>query len=905
MLIRVLAFVLLAVPCGVFAQRASLPLAGTWRFRLDASHAGHQQNWPAQRFDGDTIFLPGSTDQAGYGARTSGPEKGWLSRPFTYEGPAWYQREIDIPDTWAGKRITLFLERPHWQTEVWVDGRAAGLQNSLSTPHVYDLTAHLAPGRRLLTICVDNTYRIEVGRNAHSVTEHTQTNWNGIVGRIELRATSPVWIEDAALYADVQTRTLRIAAEVRNSTGKTFEGDLVAAAPGLKTRAASKVLLAGATQTAEVSLPLGPSAKPWDEWEPALYDLELTLGAIDSWKTRFGFRHLATRGTQFLLNSRPIFLRGTLECNIFPKTGYPPMDAESWERLFRIARSHGLNHLRFHSWCPPEAAFAAADRAGFLLHVELPVWSSKAGTDPILNEFMRAEGERILKTYGNHPSFTMLCLGNELTGDYAFMDTLLGDLQRSDPRRLYTFTADHRRRVPGPTSDYYVTHNTAGGPVRIHGARFGKTNSSTDFDFSDKVMKTPMPLVAHELGQWVVFPSYEEIASYTGVLKPRNLEAFRAQLAARGMLDQAPDFQAASGRFAWLVYKEDMETALRTPGFGGYQLLQLQDFPGQGEALVGLLDSFWDSKGIMTPEEFRRFSNETVALLRFGKYVWTADETFTAKAQVAHYGRRPLSALVASWSAADEAGNVVGSGKLRPVKVALGSVADLGSISLPLVRISRATRLRITLRLEGTEIRNDWDVWVYPRQLASPEPAGVRVANAWDDEVRRRLDQGGKVLLLAPPSKPAATSLPIRFLPVFWSLSWFKNQPGTLGILCDPQHPALEGFPTDRHSNWQWWELTENARAFLLDETPGGLRPIVQVIDDYHRNHKLGAVFEARAGKGSLLACSLDLETSLEVRPVARQLRHSLLRYAASPRFQPAVELESGALEAILRGPAR
>ncbi len=897
------AFLLFTLPAF---GRSSIPLAGTWDFRLDPEKVGHARNWQGERIAGESIYLPGSTDQAGYGNKTSGPEKGWLSRPATYEGPAWYQRDVHIPESWRGKRITLFLERPHWQTEVWVNGRAAGVENSLSTPHVYDLTSLLAPGRHRLTICVDNTYRIDVGRNAHSVTDHTQTNWNGIVGRIELQASDPAWIDSARVYTDVKSRAVRVVAEVRNATGTPLAGEIMASVAGTVAQASSAVSLPAAAQSVELLIPMPKNTRLWDEYVPSVQELELTLtlrgaGKVlrDSTRTTFGLRSIGTQGTQFVLNDRPLFLRGTLECNIFPLTGYPPMDVEGWERLYRIARAYGLNHFRFHSWCPPEAAFIAADKAGFLLQVELPVWSSRVGKDAELDAFMRAEGERILKSYGNHPSFTMLCLGNELTGDFETMDKMVTALREKDPRRLYTFSSDHRRRAPGPTSDYYVSHNTTLGPVRIHGARFGKTMSNTDYDFSDMVKLMPMPLVAHELGQWVVFPDYKELGSYTGVLKPRNLEAFQHQLAQRGMADQAAAFQAASGKFAWLVYKEDMEAALRTPRFGGYQLLQIHDFPGQGEALVGLLDSFWNSKGIFTPEEFRRFNSETVPLLRLPKFVWTYGERLKARVEVAHYGKQPLTRTVASWSVRGDDGRTWSTGKLRAVTIPVGSVTNLGEISFPLGPAQRAARLKVTVALEGTDARNDWDIWVYPKELVTP-PGEVLVTGTLDRAAWDKLSSGGSVALLLAPGSSAGRTLPMRFLPVFWSLSWFKAQPGTLGILTDPSHPALREFPTDMHSNWQWWELTQNARAFILDDLPGSLRPVVQVIDDYHRNHKLGAVLEARVGKGRLLISSLDLVSDLDQRPVARQLRHSLLSYAQSQSFQPEVELDPSALSTLL-----
>jgi Glycosyl hydrolases family 2, sugar binding domain/Glycosyl hydrolases family 2, TIM barrel domain len=889
---------LVIAPRATAGVASRIPLEGTWNLQLDPAGAGHAERWFERRFSGDTMFLPGSTDQAGYGAKTVTPDKGWLTRPYKYAGAAWYQKEITVPDSWRGRRITLFLERPHWQTELWVDGRPLGMRNSLSTPHEYELSSVLPPGPHRLTLCVDNSYKIDVGHDAHSVGEHTQTNWNGIVGTLELRASAPAWIDDIAIYTDVPARRLRVTGVIHALPGAPAAGDLRAAVPRLAGAAAvTKIDREGAF---ELTMPVN-GARLWDEYDPSLYTLALDFSG-DHREVTFGLRQMSTRGTQFLLNGRPIFLRGTLECNIFPLTGYPPTDVESWARLFRIARSYGLNAFRFHSYTPPEAAFTAADRAGFLLHVELPVWSNKVGKDPALNEFMRAEGYRILKAYGNHPSFTMLCLGNELVGDDKFMDDLVAEFKAADPRRLFTFSADHRRRAPGPTSDYYMTQQPSVGRLRINGTRFGRTEGGTDTDFAASVASVPMPLVAHELGQWAVYPSYDEIGSYTGVLKARNLEVFRDQLAARGMADQAADFQHASGRFSWSVYKEDMEAALRTPNFGGFFLLQLQDFPGQGEALIGLLDSFWNSKGILTPEEFRRFNSQTVPLARMRKFVWTSAETFTAQAEIAHYGREAIPNAAATWSLTDDGGRVLHHGDFPHANIALGSVTPLGEIRLPLTAFKTATHLKLAVALRGTEAANDWDLWFYPAALDTQPPPSVLVTTVLDAAARARLEQGGRVLLHTPKSTGL---LPMRFLPIFWSKAWggssFTAQPAAMGTLCDPAHPALASFPTAMYSQWQWWELTESSHAFILNDTPAAFRPIVQWIDDFHRNHKLGAVFEARVGQGSLLVTSFDLSTNLDTRPVARQLLHSLQEYARGDRFHPSQAFSIDELDKLLR----
>jgi hypothetical protein len=889
---RVALLLFAALPLA--ASTAVIPLEGTWQFRLDAEKSGLQMKWQEQRFEGDVIFLPGSTDQAGYGLRTAGASRGWLSRPFVYEGQAWYQRQVVVPESWRGKRLVLFLERPHWETRVWFDGREQGMRNSLSTPHVYDLGVGVEPGRHTITICVDNTYKIDVGRNAHSVTDHTQTNWNGIVGRLELRATDPVWIEQVHVTPQLSANAATVRVLVRNATGKPASVQLTAGS------ATARVEIPATEAQAHLNVPFSNS-KRWDEYDGNLQDLEVDLvsGSYrDHWHERIGMREIGVKGKQFTLNGRPIFLRGTLECNIFPLTGYPPMNVEGWAKLFRIARSYGLNHFRFHSWCPPEAAFQAADEAGITLHVELPVWSGVVGKDPALTEYMRQEAQRIQDTYGNHPSFTMMCLGNELRGDFDAMDKLLGELKERDPRRLYTFSADHVRRRPGPTSDYYVAHNTESGPVRIHGARYTKTNDGTMRDHTAHADRFTVPMVAHELGQWVTLPDYSEIGKYQGVLKPRNLEVFRGELEARGMLDQNRAFQLASGQFAWRLYKEDIEASLRTPNWGGVQLLQLQDFPGQGEALIGLLDSFWESKGILEPEEMRGFFGETTALAKFAKFAWTNDETFSASLLAAHYGKAPLKAAVAEWTLSDGT-TVVAKGSTKPAEIGLGQVAALGEVSVPLTRVAKATRVRLEVNLPAARTANSWDIWVYPK--SAPATAGdVLVTRALDAAARKKLDDGGKVLLTLAPGTRTKGTMPMRFLPVFWSLSWFPKQPGHLGIYCDPSHPALAGFPTDTGSDFQWWDVTENSAAFILNETSAAFRPIVQVIDDYHRNHKLGAVLETRVGRGKLLLTTFDLESDLATRHAARQLRRSLLDYMSSAKFEPKDELPPATLQTLL-----
>jgi len=911
---------LLVVSClwlpavGSAAQSGSadrLSMAGEWRFALDPDDVGVRDRWANTRLD-DTIALPGSTDEAHKGHRTVGAAVGRLTRVYEYVGPAWYQRDVTIPATWADKRIVLFLERCHWETQGYVDGAPAGVRISLVAPHERDVSSRLTPGKHTITLRVDNTARVAIGTWGHSITDETQTNWNGIVGKIELRASDPVWIEEVQVYPDPDAHRARVVVTVGNATGGRVTGAVhlrVRDGASEFGRASFAFAVDDLRGTLEAVVPLAPDAPTWDEFSPNMLNLDAQVAVRrgdrelrDEATTAFGLRTLGRSGLRITMNGRPLSLRGTLECAIFPLTGYPPTDQHSWRRILTIARSYGLNHMRFHSWCPPEAAFAAADEVGMMLQVELPLWVSGPvlETDRELAGFERSEAARILRAYGNHPSFCMLSMGNELLLGVDKANPVLLDLvercRASDPRHLYTCSTapyDTRRN-----DDYFVSHAGPKGLLRGVGWFEGNV-PGTGYDYEGCLEGVDRPIIAHELGQWAMYPSFAEIAKYTGVLRARNFQEYRRSLAEHGMLDEAEAFRRASGDFMVLLYKEEIERVLRTPDLAGFQLLDVHDFPGQGTALVGMLDPFWDSKGLVTPEKFRRYCAPTVLLLRLRKQVWTVGETLSGDAQVSHYGPADLEAARAEWSVRSEAGKTVASGSLPARDVRRSSLTSLGPLTVPLFDVAAPARLRVELRLGGTGIRNEWDVWVYPKPEPDPHHESVLIAREWGDEARRKLAAGGRVLLFEKGGWLANT-VPGSFTPVFWCTRLFGTQPGTMGILCDPAHPALSAFPTEAHSDWQWWDVLTRSTALVLDGTPPDFRPIVQVIDNFDRNHKLGYIWEARVGDGRLLVCSADVESDLDTRPAARQLRHCLLQYVASARFRPAQGLSPSTLDEVL-----
>ncbi len=927
-----------------------IPLAGTWSIKLDREDRGIKDAWFRKELAKNKIQLPGSLQAQGYGDvpgtntawtgqivdrsyftdpkyapyRQTGNVKVpfWLTPERHYVGAAWYQREVKIPGNWKGKRILLQLERAHWETTVWVDDQRAGSSDSLSTPHEYDLSALLGPGTHRLTIRVDNRLKVDVGSNAHSVSDHTQSNWNGLTGQLRLIAMEPVAMDDIQVFPDLANKLARLRVVIRNITSHPVSAEVVIQSRAFNTQEAveppSKFVplnLPPGWSTNEFEWPLGDKVLAWDEFSPALYRLNATLQARigkttlrDVRTVVFGVRDFHAEGNQLVLNGRKVFLRGTLECAIFPRTGYPPTDTEAWKKVLRACRAHGLNHIRFHSWCPPEAAFVAADEMGFYLYAECASWTAVGDGKPV-DRWIEAEGDRILKAYGNHPSLVMMSYGNEPGGSKqnTYLGRLVNSWKQKDPRRLYTSAAGWPML---PENDFHVTPTP-----RVQqwgqglGSRINARPPETFTDYRDFVAGSKAPVISHEIGQWCVYPNLEETNKYTGVLKAKNFEIFRDGLKANHLLDQARSLLMASGKLQVLCYKEEIESALRTPGFGGFELLDLHDFPGQGTALVGILDPFWESKGYVSAGEFSRFACETVPLARMRKRILTQEENFAAQVELAHYGPTKLENLRPGWRIKDSTGQVVASGQFPQSTAATGELTLLGRVNFPLNGIRKAGKFNLEVALEGTPFANDWDFWVYPSAGTPPPQAPEIVVTAkLDEAVLAALSAGQKVLLLPPVASikgDASGRIPAGFSSIFWNTAWTRRQaPHTLGILCDPKHAALADFPTEAHSNWQWWELVTQSHPFILNGLPADLRPIVQVIDDWFTNRRLGLVFEAQVNGGRLLACGIDLETNLGERPVARQMRASLLKYMSSPGFKPACKLAPKQVQELLGEPA-
>jgi hypothetical protein len=955
---------LYGVPTPPVAPRAGVQsLAGQWRFSLDRDDAGVKEAWFASDLHATTtIALPGILQTQGYGddivadtqfiaalprdmgwyklpqyaayTKPGAVEVPYLSQPVKhYLGVAWYQRDIDIPAAWRDKRVGLTLERTRWVTTVYVDDKEMGTNRSLVAPHDCDLGI-LTPGKHRLSIRIDNSMQQPAYRfDGHSVSDAEGSTWNGIVGRIELAATSPVWIDDAQVFPNVEGKSAHIKVRIGNATGNAGAGTLAVGT----TTATATWDTTGGDGAIDVEL---PNAVPWSEFTPVLQHLTLKLSgpsADDRRDLAFGLREVKSEGKHILLNGELFNFRATHDGGGFPLTGYPAMDVATWKHIIGICKTWGLNGMRFHSWCPPEAAFTAADELGFYFQPECGMWNAFDNEGKML-AVLNDETARLLKAYGNHPSLTFLNATNEPAGNY---QTQLAGWDKkwhdADPRHLYgdgtgrpagppfvrpagaaagrpgaaagaagAAGAGVAAAAPAPPAVPFVY--TAG--YNVTGGRGPSGWFGADYE-NGLLQRLPIPAFGHEVGQWCAYPDFSIISRFGKTtfvpqtlsfadapvtvkmpyMHPGNYIIMRDSAESHGLLGRNKEIAHASGRFQVACYKEEIEASLRTASFSGYELLDLHDYLGQGGALIGVLDAFWESKGYVGPAEFRQYNNTTVPLTRFKDRVFTSDQTFASDVEVAHFGPKPLPSTTATWRIVDTAGKPMASGSLPVREIPRGKNIALGKISADLSKFHAPAQYKLIIELQGTPFHNSWDFWLYPAKVDASVPSGVLVTSAWS-EAQASLAGGGKVLFL-PDTSNDNREFALSNVPIFWNRLMNPSRTWMLGLWNDTKHPALAGFPTESNCDWQWTDLIGRAHALNIDTLPKTLQPIVEPIDDWNRNLKFAMLYECKVGSGKLMVSSLDLSGAgaSGTRPGALTLRRSVLDYMASAKFQPAAAL--------------
>jgi len=910
--------------------QSRIPLEGNWGLQLDTAGAGIAPDWLTKSCT-DSLFLPGTTDMGKKGTyNTDMTLTTFLSREYVFEGKALYTKQVDIPEEWDGTSVRLVMERTK-PTTIWIDGKEVGANNDISTAQQYDLSSYLFPGTHTVAILVDNGKQAvpeKVYGSSHAYSASTQTNWNGIIGDFYLESVPLCGIDDIQLYPDVAKKVVTARVTLRNPDKGAGKGILSFYAEAWNTDKQHKTPV----QTVEVDwtkpeqeleLALGDKALLWSEFTPSLYRFSVSLKtdqSVDTEQATFGLRDFKTKGRQFTMNGKTTFLRGKHDACVFPLIAHTAMDVETWRHYFQVAKQYGINHYRFHSWCPPEACFEAADIEGIYLQPELPIWGNIDIDDTELCDYLLKEGRNLHRAYSNHASFVMFGLGNEMSGEEG-LAMLIQTFKKEDNRHIYSSGSNNYLGFKGKQAneDYFTTcrvgregdkqfntHARASFSFAdaYDGGYLNHTYPNSEMDFSSANVLCDVPIISHETGQFQVYPNYEEIKKYTGVLKPRNFEIFKKRLEEAGMINLAYDFMMASGKWSALLYRADIEMNLRTPEWGGFQLLDLQDYPGQGSAYVGILDAFMESKGLIAPEEWRHFCSEVVPLFCTEKFCWTNDEALTGEVEIANYSESDLNSKQLSWTLTDSKQQVLDKGVL-PLQVKQGELAKVGTLKPAIASVRKAEKVTLALSIDGTPYRNDYSLWIYPAADKEVAPSeDICVTDDLDAHLKY-LTEGGKVLWFPSKDKHKDQTVGGLFQTDYWNYRMFRTicenldrpvSPGTLGILTDPGHPALADFPTEFHTNWQWFPIIKQSYPMILDRLSDDYRPIVQVIDNVERNHKLGLLFEFKVGNGKLLVCMSDLK-AVQDKPEARQFYRSILEYMESSAFAPSYSLSAKDLQ--------
>lgn len=958
-------------------------LSGTWKFTLDPMGDGLSRHCLTDFFT-DTIELPSTTAIQKKGEENFKKETAHLTEQYPYIGNAWFQKEVSIDPDDVGKPIYLILERTRL-TSVWINGNYVSSLDSLCTPHEYDICDFVDSPQITITILVNNKeYKTKGG---HLTSPDTQTNWNGITGMLALCVKDNLYVQTINTYPNTDTPSVLLKSTIINKTSTQqtitlcYYGDSVSLhnieRDALSMKYQNIVLQPGYNEI-EYVYDIDNNIAFWSEYTPYFYHIYIGINFIDrdhDMHAVFGLRSFTTDDHHFYINNEKTFLRGKHDGLIFPLTGAAPTTIDEWIHVLQIAKSYGINHYRFHTCCPPEAAFYAADLLGIYMQPELPFWGTittkdDAGHNEEELQYLIKEGERILHAFGNHPSFVMMSLGNELWGSKETLSQILRHYKSLDNRHLYTQGCNNFQWVPIilEEDDFFVgvrfsIERRIRGSYAACDIPFGFVQAeapNTYYNYDDFIVPSTTsldegmigeidiqygtgtkrvtaeksvefipnkPVISHEIGQYTFYPNFHEIDKYVGVLKARNFEVFRERLQKAGMLDLADKFFYSTGKLAIQCYKLELEAAHRAKYLAGYQILDLQDFSGQGTALVGVLDAFMESKGLITPHQWQSFCSDVVIMAKLKRFIYTESEDFTFELILSDY--LPLEPTTHEFNISlllEDNTTIASKTLITELKRGVNS---LGEFSFTMPDTDQA--LKVILKLESIlntsfhtqrTIENQYELWIYPKHedivkhkmrdllCKKVDPTKIQknehtlyITHSYLDAMSL-LEKKQRVLFIPEHLKKSLDGFyctDFWCYPMFRSISESVNKDipiGTMGLYIDTCHPALRNFNSESYSTPQWYEIITASQLAILDGLSQELHPIVQMIDNFERNHKLSLLFEANVMEGKLLVLTSQLQDILH-HPEAMQFAISIVNYGLSDDFKPAVTVSHVDLSAI------
>lgn len=869
-------------------------LHGIWRYETDDKDIGISEKFFKRKLKNDGFTVPGSACDNKIGAQalpftemTKETVRSLIPK-YDYKGALWLQTDFECEDL-TNKDVCLFLERVNIASDCYIDGEKIGRQIiEISTPHIYDLSKKLTKGKHTLTLRIDNRDLLNIEELASGYSFDTQSIWLGIIGKAEIRIKDIANIDalrvfpyDNKIRCDV---VINSSCSLPDSRIDAVLSLSVTAPDGTRLQTQThNITLFNRKQTVHIDYPI-ENPMLWDEYNTNLYTVTATLKTPegnDEICENFGMRRVWVKDKQLMINNKPLSLRGTTDCAIFPLTGYPPHDEEFWLSLMKTVKEYGLNFVRFHSWVPPHAAFSAADKLGVYILCEMPLWlnydvcTNDAGGDMIHRDYYTREALNISHTFGNHPSFIMFSNGNELLGDFAMLEDITTQIKALDDRRLYTMTSNFDHPA-APCEDFLLAFEIYGQRVRLQ-VFHDVISEDTCINYDKAVNASPLPIISFEVGQYCVYPDVDSTKDYTGNLLPLNFEIIKKDMINKGIYHRLSDYIYASGRFSTMMYKEELEAALRTKGMGGISLLSLTDYTGQGTATIGALDAFYKPKGFLEAEEFCRYSSDIVPLFE-AKRLFKNTDTLNAKLGVYNNSENQTEDILYTLTLSDN-GNTVYETKTKD-----------NTVSIPLDFIKKPTMLTVTL--SALEHSNSWYIFVYTDDTSDFDVPVIRTKSELEHAIKNK-----QKCVFSMDADNAVSYAQGVFKPIFWSPAYFKST-RTSGMLIHNDNPLFDNFPTMDIPSFQWKHPVDKSISLDISSFPHDFYAIVEPIPNFFENIVRSPLFEADIDGARILFTGFDLSAD-DMASVA--LKNAMAKYVNSDKFKPKYKLDKDVILKLIK----
>ena len=858
-------------------------------------------------------------------------------------GVGWYKREIEVPQEWKNRTVTLRVGGARVDTYCYVNGVYMDRHHGHGTPFEFDLTGELRCGEtNEVVLGVDNT----VPHINSCALRGYSGGSGGIYGDVSLHVSDGSGrLKSYYAYPTEDLRELRWSAELNAPAGIPRETRLtwrIADNAGetirsgevpVRNLAPGEVLTPHWTCTTE-------GIEPWSIWEPNLYGIEVRWEhmngvPIDAGNRPYGLRRLEQRDGRLFLNGRPVLLRGICEIYFFPPDIHPPNEVEYFRQRLARLKEVGFNFLRFHTWIPMEPYLRAADEVGILMQPE-------HSTSNVRNPLDDVRWGEMVRWCRYHPSAVMYCGGNEEVGHEGLISKFAERYREAKALApdalimpMHTMSGPEseggRADLPLPPhfegeDAYYqslwarVTRNADVFAARANDFSYSNFTGRDWREVEPEYVHYERPILAHESGIIGTYIDLSLESSYTGTLPADLYKAAREYITAAGRIDMATTYYENSARWHGQARKFVTENLRKCDVFDGYDLLGAWDSHWHNSGYgCGMLNEFFEFKPGDTLKRVLSYNGESVLLLDNAKrHIFRCGERFDVPVMTSLYGGADLRNGRLGWRVLDGEDAVL-EGTLENLQAPDGKVAEVGNIAFtwPELDAPRHLVLDVALKGSGYDITNQWDFWVfcgreapavsavadgealellqdrYPgiRPVAKAQEPALRIVRTLTEAEVDHLAAGGDVLLLGAEPFPANDT---------------RYQIGVAGrahmnfATVIKEHPAFKYAPHEGWCDWQFSELLEYGKCVEFNKIPVEFDPIVEVVSSYKYIRLQSAMWEAQTEGGRIFVVSFNLNMD---DPTTTALLDGVLEYVQSDAFHPRVRLSiSEVVKPLLAG---